>query len=108
MAYFISDQNSIKGKDPNINIINSICNIKGKTSVKSIVSKYTNKHISFNKGECIGHLEPAIKEIHQTTDASTMHSITTEKMTLEKVELDTFKSSHHKSKQHIETRLTAY
>ena len=32
-AYFISNDNSTKGKDPNINIINSIHNIKGKTSV---------------------------------------------------------------------------
>ena len=36
-----------------------------------------------------------------------MHSITTEKMTSEKVEPDTFKPTHHKLKQHIETRLTA-
>ena len=33
MAYFISDQDSTKGKDPNINIINGIHNIKGKTSM---------------------------------------------------------------------------
>ena len=33
MAYFISDQDSTKEKDPNINIINDIHNIKGKTSV---------------------------------------------------------------------------
>ena len=31
MAYFISDQGSTKGKDPNINIINGIHYIKGKT-----------------------------------------------------------------------------
>ena len=33
MAYFITNDNSTKGRDPNINIINSIHNIKGKTSV---------------------------------------------------------------------------
>ena len=30
MAYFISNQDSTKGKDPNINIVNGIHNIKGK------------------------------------------------------------------------------
>ena len=39
MAYFISDQDSTKGKDPNINIINGIHNIKGKTSVNILMSK---------------------------------------------------------------------
>ena len=33
MAYFITDENSTKGRDPNINIINGIHSIKGKTSV---------------------------------------------------------------------------
>ena len=33
MAYYITDENSTKGKDPNINIINDIHKIKGKTSV---------------------------------------------------------------------------
>ena len=44
MAYFITDDNSTKGRDPNINVINSIHNIKGKTSVNNLVSNYTNKH----------------------------------------------------------------
>ena len=47
-----------------------------------LVSNYTNKHIMFNKGEYIGHLEPTIEEIPQTTenpDVPTVHSITTEK-----------------------------
>ena len=48
-----------------------------------LVSNYTNKHITFNKGEYVGHLEPTIEEISQTTespDTPTMHSITTEKI----------------------------
>ena len=32
MAYFLTDDNSTKGRDPNINIINGIHKIKGKTS----------------------------------------------------------------------------
>ena len=51
MAYFITDEDSKKGRDPDINIVNNIQNIKGKTSVNILVSNYTNKHIKFNKGE---------------------------------------------------------
>ena len=60
MAYFITSDNTTKGRDPNINIINGIHKIKGKTCVNVLVSNYTNKHITFNKGEYVGHLEPAL------------------------------------------------
>ena len=109
MAYIISDQDSSKGKDPNINIIIGIHYIKGKTSVNILVSNYTNRYIMFNKGEYIGHLEPTIYEIPQSTenpDVPTMHSITTERMTAEEVEPDTSKLPHHKLIQNIETKLT--
>ena len=49
MAYFITDEDSTKGRDPNINIINGIHNIKGRTSVNVLVSNYTNKHINSRK-----------------------------------------------------------
>ena len=42
MAYFLTDDNSTKGRDPNINIINGNHEIKGKTSVNILVSNYTN------------------------------------------------------------------
>ena len=51
MAYFITNDNSTMGRDPNINIINGIHKIKGKTSVNILVSNYTNKHITFNLKE---------------------------------------------------------
>ena len=73
------------------------------------ISNHTNKHITFNKGENIGHQEPTIEEMPQTTenpDPATMYTITTERMTAEKVELDTFKPPCHKLKQNIETKLT--
>ena len=82
MAYFITDENSTKGKDPNINIINSIHKIKGKTSVNILVSNYTNKHITFNRGEYIGHLEPTIP-VDTTIDDSESHS--TNSITLQKM-----------------------
>ena len=71
------------------------------------MSNYTNKQITFNKEEYIGHLEPPIEEIPQypaTFDVPTMHRITTERMMAEKVELDTFKPPHHKLKQNIERK----
>ena len=50
MTCFISDQESTKGKHPNIYIVNGIHNIKGKTSVNILVSNYSNKHNTFNRG----------------------------------------------------------
>ena len=67
MAYFIRNQDWTKGKDSNINIISSIHNIKGKTSVNILVSNYTNNHITFNKGDYVGHLEPPIEKIPQSS-----------------------------------------
>ena len=63
-----------KGKDPNINIISGIHKIKGRTSVNILVSNFTKKHLTFHKGEYVGHLEPAViddttieqRETHQT------------------------------------------
>ena len=43
--------------------MNGIHNIKGKTSVNVLVSNYSNKHVTFNKGEYAGHLEPTIDNI---------------------------------------------
>ena len=97
MAYFLTDDSTPKGKDPNINIISGIHKIKGKTSVNILVSNYTNKHLTFHKGEYIGHLEPAVmdnntigqQETHQT------NSITLKKMMAKTVMPDTFNPSCH-------------
>ena len=92
MAYFITDENSTKGRDPNINIINGIHRIKGKTSVNILVSNYTNKHITFNKGEYIGHLEPTIMDDMTIDDSEShsTHSISLQKMMAEQVQPDIF------------------
>ena len=68
--YFISNQDSTKGKDPNINIINGIHNIKGKTSINILVLNDTNKHITFNKGEYVGYLEPTIEDIKERKNST--------------------------------------
>ena len=97
MVYFLTDKNSTKGRDPNITIINGIHKIKGKTSVNILVSNYTNKHLTFNKGEYIGHLEPTITD-DTTIDALEFHStnsITLQKMMAEQVQPDIFYPPHH-------------
>ena len=109
MAYFLTDDNSTKGRDPNINIINGIHKIKGKTSVNILVSNYKNKHITFNKGEYIGHLEPALID-YTTIDRSEAHStnsVTLQKMMAEQVKLDTFDPPHHKLKTSTQNKLDA-
>ena len=110
MAYFMTDENSTKGRDPNINIIDGIHSIKGKTSVNILVSKYMSKSIKFNKEEYVGCLELAIEEDtnhdFQHTTHST-HSVTTQCMKAEQVELDTFHPPHNKLKPSIESKLDA-
>ena len=104
MAYFITDESSTKSQDPNINVINGIHKIKGKTSVNILVSNYTNKHITFNKGEYIGHLEPT-KTDDSTIDDSETHSITLQKMMAEQVQPDIFDPPCHKLKPEIQSKL---
>ena len=90
MAYFITDDNTTKGRDPNINITNSIHKIKEKTSVNILVSNYTNKHITFNKGEYVGHLEPTLTDdtMIGQTEVHPTNSVTLQKMMAEQVKPD--------------------
>ena len=111
MAYFNTDEDSTKGKDPNINIINDILNIKGKTSVNILISNYTNKHFTFNKGEYIRCLEPAIGDSatsdipsHAQPDTHSTNSVTNQRMMAEQVELNTFHPPYHKLKLSIESK----
>ena len=107
MAYFITDDNVTKGRDPNINIINGIHKIKGKTFVNILVSNYTNKHITFNKGEYIGHLEPPLTDgttIDQT-EAHQTRSVTLQKMMAEQVKPDIFNLPYIKLKTNTQNRL---
>ena len=92
MASFFTDDNSTKGRDPNINIINGIYKIKGRKSVNLLVSSYANKYVTFNKGEYIGHLEPAITDDTTIGDLEphSANSITLQKMMAEQVQPDIF------------------
>ena len=95
MAYFLTGDSTLKGKDPNINIINGIHKIKGKTSVNIRVSDYTNKHLTFHKGEYIGHLEPAVMDTTYQQETHQTNSVTLKKMMSETVTPDPFNPPHH-------------
>ena len=95
--------------------MNGIHNIEGKTSVNILVWNYSNKHVTFNKGEYVGHLEPNIENIdeekdlhpHENLDAYTISSVTMKKMMSEQVEPYAFEPPHHKFKPNIEAKLEA-
>ena len=97
MAYFLTDDSTQKGKDPNINIISGIHRIKEKTSINVLVSNYTNKHLMFHKGEYIGHLEPAVMDANTTEQEEThqTNSIALKKMMAEMVTPNTFNPPCH-------------
>ena len=84
MAYLISNQHTKKGFDPDSHVIDGMYNIKGSSILHIIVVNCTNKHITFNKGQCIGHME--IDNMPQTS----VSSVITQKMMDEQVQLDTF------------------
>ena len=96
MAYFLTDDSTPKGKDPNINVIDGIHKIKGKTSVNILVSNYTNKCLTFHKGEYIGHLEPAILDSTDQQETHETNSMTLKKIMSETVTPDTFNPPCHK------------
>ena len=107
MAYFITENNTSKGRDLNINIISCIHKIKGRTSINILVSNYTNKHLTFHKGEYVGHLEPAViddttieqRETYQT------NSVTLQKMMMEQVTPDIFNPPCHELSNTIQHEL---
>ena len=107
MAYYITDDNTSKGKDPNINIISSIHKIKGKTSVNVLVFNYINKHLTFHKGEYVRHLEPAVMDdntIHQTETHQT-NRVTLKKMMAETVTPYTFNPPCHELSKTVQNEL---
>ena len=95
IAYFLTDDSTPKGRDPNINIISDIHKIKGKTSVNILVSNYTNKHLTFHKGEYIRHLEPAVMDSEDQPETHQTNSVTLKKMMSKTVTPDTFNLPCH-------------
>ena len=94
-AHLITDDTTPKGKDPNINIIDGIHKIKDRSTVNVIVSNYTNKHLTFHKGEYIGHLEPLELDSTDQRETHQANSITLKKMISKTITSDTFNPPHH-------------
>ena len=77
--------------DPNICLLNGIYNIKDKLTICILVANSTHKHVTSSKGQCIGHIDPSIDHMPQTT----INSLTTQRMLDEHVQPDTFASPLH-------------
>ena len=106
-AHFIADDSIHKGKDPNISIIEGIHKIKNRLTVNVIVSNYTNRHLTFHKGEYVGHLEPL--EL-QPVDEGKQHqtnSITLKKMMSETVTSNNFNPPCHDISTLVQNSLTS-
>ena len=105
MAYILTDDSTPKGRDSNINIIDGIHNIKGKTSVNILVSNYTNKHLTFHKGEYIRHLKPAVLDSTDQQETHQTNSMTLKKMISETVTPDTFNPPCHELSAAVQDNL---
>ena len=99
------DDSTPKGKDPNINISDGIHKIKGRTSVNIPVSNYTNKHLTFHKGEYIGHLKPAVLDSTDQKDTHQTNNVTLKKMMSETVTHDTFNPPWHELSAAVQDNL---
>ena len=104
-AHFITDDSTPKGRDPNINIIDGIHKIKERTLVNILISNYTNKHLTFHKGEYIGHLEPLVLDSTDQREAHHANSITLKKMMSETITPDTFDPPQHELSAPIQDSL---
>ena len=62
---------------------------KDRSTLHFLVANYTNKHIIFNKGQCIGHIEPSMIHMLQTS----INSLTTQKMLDKHIQSNNFTSS---------------
>ena len=94
-AHFIVDDSTHKGKDPNINFIEGIHRIKDRSTVNIIVSNYTNRHLTFHKGEYVGHLKPLESHFIDQTEQQPANSVTLQKMMSETVKSNTFNPPCH-------------
>ena len=104
-AHFVTDDNTLKGKDPNVNIIEGIHKIKDRSTVNVIVSNYTNKHLTFHKGEYIGHLEPLELDSTDQEETHQANSITLKKMMSKTVTSDTFNPPCHEISTPVQNSL---
>ena len=69
-----------------------------------IVVNYINKHITFNKGQYMGHMEPPIDSMSQTS----VNSVMTQKMMDDQVQPDTFTPLLHHLSSTVKWSLDNY
>ena len=86
VGHFISDQHINRKFDPNIHVLDGIYNITDKSTLHILVANQTNNHVTFNKGQCIGHIDPFIDHMPQTA----INSLTTQRMLDKHVQPDSF------------------
>ena len=91
VRYFISNQHINRTLDPSFHVIDGIYNIKDKLTLHVLVANYTNKCITFNKGQCIGHTETSIDHMPQTS----LNNLTTQKMINKHSQPDSFTHPLH-------------
>ena len=89
-AHFVTNDSTPKGRDPHINITDGIQKIKDRSMVNIIVSNYTNRHLTFHKGEYIGHLEPKVLDSTDQGETNQASSITIKEMMSKTAISDTF------------------
>ena len=107
IAHFIKDDNTPKGRDPNINILEGIHKIKNRSTINVIISNYTNKHLTFYKGKYIGHLEPLEQDSTDQGETHQANSVTLKKMMSKTVTSDTFNPPHHEISPSVQNSLTS-
>ena len=91
VRYFISNQHVNRTLDPHIHLIDGIYFIADKSTLHILVANYTNKHVTFNKGQCIHHIKPSADHMSQTF----IYSLTTKKMIEDNVQPDAFTPALH-------------
>ena len=104
-AHFMTDDNTPKGRDPNINILDGIHKIKNRSTVNIIVSNYTNKHLTFHKGKYIGHLKPLEQDSTDQGETHQANSVTLKKMMSKTVTSDTFNPPCHEISPTVQNSL---
>ena len=75
--------------------MDGIHKIKDRSMVNILVSNYTNKHLTFHKGEYIGHLELIVLDSTDHIETHQANSITLKKMMSKTVTPDTFDPPQH-------------
>ena len=104
-AHFITDDSTPKGRDPSIDIIDGIHQIKDRTLLNILISNYTNKHLTFQKGEYSRHLEPIVLDSTDQRDTHHANRVILKKMISETVTPDTFDPPQHELSAPIQDSL---